>query len=139
MTGNNRQEGWVPLKRLELNVMVQEMISSGMTRMQIINALKEKGLTYDKAEHAYYIALKDMAPSPDFIDDYKRGLIQLNLDRLEKIINETIGGNFQSKAVALKAISEINKMLGATDGNKITIAQKDKDDNQQIIEIDFSK
>lgn len=133
MTGNNRQEGWVPLKRLELNVMVQEMISSGMTRMEIINALREKGLTYDKAEHAYYIALKDMAPSPDFIDDYKRGLIQLNLDRLEKIINETIGGNFQSKAVALKAIAEINKMLNVTGNNGVVINKNNKGDEQIII------
>ena len=133
MTGNNRQEGWVPLKRLELNVMVQEMITSGMTRMEIINALREKGLTYDKAEHAYYIALKDMAPSPDFIDDYKRGLIQLNLDRLEKIINETIGGNFQSKAVALKAISEINRMLNVTGNNGVVINKNNKGDEQIII------
>lgn len=139
MAKNNNPEHIVAINRLVLNMQVQELISSGLTRQQIISELRDQGLSYDQSLRAYNAALRDMAPEPDFLDDYKRGIIQLNLDRLEKIINETIGGNFQSKAVALKAISEINKMIGVTDGNKVTIAQKDKNDNQQIIEIDFSK
>lgn len=118
---------------------VAEMINSGMTRQEIMKALTDQGIAPNYASKYYYMALKDLAPEPDLIDDYKKGMIQLNLDRLEKIVNETIDGNFQNKAIALKAIEQINKMLGITDTNKITIAQKDKEDNQQIIEIDFSK
>lgn len=116
---------------------VAEMINSGMTRQEIMKALTDQGIAPNYASKYYYMALKDLAPEPDLIDDYKKGMIQLNLDRLEKIVNETIDGNFQNKAIALKAIEQINKMLGITDTNKVTIANNKE--GEQIIEIDFSK
>lgn len=115
---------------------VAEMINSGMTRQEIMKALTDQGIAPNYASKYYYMALKDLAPEPDLIDDYKKGMIQLNLDRLEKIVNETIDGNFQNKAIALKAIEQINKMLGITDSNKVTIANNKE--GEQIIEIDFT-
>lgn len=116
---------------------VAEMINSGMTRQEIMKALTDQGIAPNYANKYYYMALKDLAPEPDLIDDYKKGMIQLNLDRLEKIVNETIDGNFQNKAIALKAIEQINKMLGITDTNKVTIANNKE--GEQIIEIDFNR
>lgn len=114
---------------------VAEMINSGMTRQEIMKALTDQGIAPNYASKYYYMALKDLAPEPDLIDDYKKGMIQLNLDRLEKIVNETIDGNFQNKAIALKAIEQINKMLGITDSNKVTIANNKEGD--QIVQIEF--
>ena len=114
---------------------VAEMINSGMTRQEIMKALTDQGIAPNYASKYYYMALKDLAPEPDLIDDYKKGMIQVNLDRLEKIVNETIDGNFQNKAIALKAIEQINKMLGITDSNKVTIANNKEGD--QIVQIEF--
>ena len=114
---------------------VAEMINSGMTRQEIMKALTDQGIAPNYASKYYYMALKDLAPEPDLIDDYKKGMIQLNLDRLEKIVNETIDGNFQNKAITLKAIEQINKMLGITDSNKVTIANNKEGD--QIVQIEF--
>lgn len=111
---------------------VAEMINSGMTRQEIMKALTDQGIAPNYASKYYYMALKDLAPEPDLLDDYKKGMIQLNLDRLEKIVNETIDGNFQNKAIALKAIEQINKMLNITNNNEVVI-NKNKEGDEQII------
>jgi hypothetical protein len=112
---------------------VAEMINSGMTRQEIMKALTDQGIAPNYASKYYYMALKDLAPTPDLIDDYKKGMIQVNLDRLEKIVNETIDGNFQNKAIALKAIEQINKMLNITGNNEVVINKNNKGDEQIII------
>lgn len=112
---------------------VAEMINQGMSRQEIMKALTDQGIAPNYASKYYYMALKDLAPEPDLIDDYKKGMIQLNLDRLEKIVNETIDGNFQNKAIALKAIEQINKMLNITGNNEVVINKNNKGDEQIII------
>lgn len=93
-------------------------------------------MSADNASKMYYLALKQITPDPNLMEDYRKGMIQINLARLESIVDDSIGGNFQSKAVALKAIAEINKMLGiGANGNSVTIAQNKE--GEQIINISF--
>ena len=100
--------------------------------------LQEEGLSCSNANALYYDTLKGLEPQPNLLDDYKKVLIKQNLDRLEKIVNDCIGGNAGEKKVALQAIAELNKMAGLyNDGNKVMIAKNA--DNEEIIQIEFQK
>lgn len=126
-------------KRMETAVTqakIGEWLGQGKSRQYIMAQLQELGLTPDYARVLFYDTLKSMAPDPNLLDDYKRTLVQVNLDRLERIIDDCIAGNVGEKTVALKAIAELNKMLGLG-GNNVTIAQKDKDGDEQVIKISF--
>lgn len=126
----------LPIESKITRLQVMDMVADGKSRSSIMKFLQDQGMGRSGAEDMYYNALKDMTPSPDLLDDYKKGIIQVNLGRLEKIIDETIGGNYQNKQVALKAIAEINKMLGLNnDTNSVTIANNKEGD--QIIQIKF--
>lgn len=125
----------LPIEKKVTYMTLQDMIAQGKSRQSIMKYLTDQGVNQKTASDLYYKALKDMQPDPNLLDDYKKGMIQQNLDRLEKIIDDTIEGNYQNKQVALKAISEINKMLGLSEGNNVTIAQNK--DGDQIINIKF--
>ena len=115
---------------------VAEWITKGKSRQYCMKQLQEQGMSADNASKMYYLALKQITPDPNLMEDYRKGMIQINLDRLENIVDNSIGGNFQSKAVALKAIAESNKMLGiGANGNSVTIAQNKE--GEQIINISF--
>lgn len=118
---------------------VTEWISKGHTRQYCINKLMEDGVTYSNANVIYYGALKELTPDQNLFDDYKRGVIQQNLDRLETIIDSSISGNTSEKMVALKAIDQLNKLCGAYGENNITIAQQNKDGDGQVIQIRFGE
>lgn len=115
-----------------------ELISKGKTRKEVIDWLKEQGMSGGNLYAIYYSALKEMMPEEDFLDEEKKYLIQKNLDRLERIINSSITGNTGEKKVALQAIDTLNKMIGVyADSNKVTIAKNNQ--GEEIIQIDFSK
>lgn len=117
---------------------ITEWMSQGKTRMWIMERLQEEGLSCSNANALYYDTLKGLEPQPNLLDDYKKVLIKQNLDRLEKIVNDCIGGNAGEKKVALQAIAELNKMAGLyNDGNKVMIAKNA--DNEEIIQIEFQK
>lgn len=118
-------------------VQVTEWISKGKTRQYCINKLQEDGMSYSNANTIYYEAIKELTPDQNLFDDYKKGVIQQNLDRLETIIDSSISGNTGEKMVALKAIDQLNKLCGAYGENSVTIA-KNKD-NEEIIRITFEK
>ena len=118
---------------------VQEWISKGKSRKYCVDKLVETGMKNGAASMLYYRALKDMLPEPNLLDDYKKNLIQQNLDRLEQVIETSLSGNTADKAIALKAIDTLNKMCGAYSDNNITIAQQNKDGDQQIIQIRFGE
>ena len=123
------------MESLEKKLTIQELVSKGKSREYCVNWLKEQGMTTKNAQRLYYSTLKELVPDVDMLDDYKKGMVQTNINRLEKIIDKNIDGDFKANGVAIKAISELNKMMGISDGNSVTIAQKD---GEQIIKIDFS-
>lgn len=119
---------------------VIDWVSKGKSRQYIVDKLMtDYGMAYGGASDLYYRALKDMLPDADLFTDYKNTVIQQNLDRLEKIIETSISGNTAEKAIAIKAIDTINKMVQAYGDNNVTIAQRDKDGGEQIIRITFDK
>ena len=95
-------------------------------------------MTFANASTLYYGALKEIQPDPNLLDDYKKSLIQTNLDRLEEIINTSITGNTGDKKVALQAIDTLNKMCGIyNDKNQVTIAKDNQ--NNEVIQITFDR
>lgn len=116
---------------------VADMITKGHTRKYIVDKLMEDGVEYSNAAMLYYRTLKDLIPNPDFYEDYKRGVVQQNLDRLDRIIEQTISGDTADKNVAIKAIETINKMVGAYGENQVNIAKNKEGD--EIIQITFNK
>lgn len=118
---------------------VSEWISKGRSRKYCIEKLVESGMKNGAANMLYYAALKELLPEPNLLDDYKKNLIQQNLDRLEQVIETSLSGNTADKAIALKAIDTLNKMCGAYSDNSITIAQQGKEGEGQIIQITFDK
>ena len=113
-------------------IQIQEWVNKGKSRQYIMDRLTENGMSVRAAQDIYYDTLKVMAPDPNLFDDYKRQAIQQNLDRLEKIIETSIEGNYQEKNVALKAIDTLNKLIGAYGDNGVVI-NKDGQGNEQII------
>ena len=116
---------------------IAEWVGKGKSRSWIMEKLQEDGMSYPSANKIYYNALKDLAPDPDLISEYKKSLIQQNLDRLEKIVESSISGNTAEKMVALKAIDQLNKLAGAYNDNQITVARNKEGD--EIIQIKFGE
>ena len=116
---------------------IAEWVGKGKSRSWIMEKLQEDGMSYPSANQIYYNALKDLAPDPDLISEYKKSLIQQNLDRLEKIVESSISGNTADKAIALKAIDQLNKLAGAYNDNQITVARNKEGD--EIIQIKFGE
>lgn len=131
--GNNRQN----IDNALTQTKVAEWISKGHTRQYCLKRLVDDGMTPYNAQNMYYGAMKLITPEPDLFDEYKKGIIQQNLDRLEQIVESSISGNTGEKMVALKAIDTLNKLVGAYGENSVTIA-KNKD-NEEIIRITFDK
>lgn len=131
----------MPNKKKVENLVTQteitQMLGEGQSRISIIKHLKEQGINEGQANHLYYAALKELSPQTNLLDDYKRGIIQQNLDRLERIVEKSMDGNSQEKSVAVKAIAEINKMLGAYQDNTVTIARNKEGD--EVIQITFDR
>lgn len=121
------------MERAATRMEVMDAISKGQSRASIVQTLVDNGLGYKNANLLYYQAMKELTPEENMLDDYKRGMMQQNLDRLEKIINSSIEGNAGDKKVALQAIAEMNKMLGLSQGNNVTINKNNQGDEQIVI------
>lgn len=117
---------------------VMNLITQGKSRKDIIQKLQdEEGLAYKSAVALYYGALRDVIPDPEYFEDYKKSVVQSNIDRLEKIIDSSIDGNAGDKNAAIKAIDVMNKLVGAYGDGQVNIARNDKGD--EVIQITFSK
>lgn len=127
---HNKKPG---IERAVTRMEIMDMISKGQSRTDIVQSLVDNGLGYKNANLLYYQAMKELTPDINLLDDYKRGIMQQNLDRLEKIINSSIDGNTGDKKVALQAIAELNKMLGLSQGNNVTINKNQEGDEQIVI------
>ena len=117
---------------------ISDRINDGQSKAQIIAWLQEaKNMTYGSAKNLYYNTLKEMVPDEAYLQAYKKSLATTNIARLEKIVDDSLSGNTADKAIALKAIDQLNKICGAYADNSVTIAQQNKDGDQQVIKITF--
>lgn len=119
---------------------ISDAINDGKSKSEIIAWLQqEKNMTWASAKNLYYNTLKEMVPDDAYLAAYKKSLATTNMSRLEKIVEDSLSGNTADKAIALKAIDQLNKMCGAYQDNNITIAQQNKDGEGQIIQIRFGE
>lgn len=117
---------------------ISDRINDGQSKAQIIAWLQEaKNMTYGSAKNLYYNTLKEMVPDDAYLQAYKKSLATTNIARLEKIVDDSLSGNTADKAIALKAIDQLNKICGAYADNSVTIAQQNKDGDGQVIKITF--
>lgn len=102
---------------------IAKMLSEGMSRK---NAQEWIMTHYDvsgRQARAYYsAALRYLIPDNE--EEYKRGLIQSNIDRLETIIERTMAEGSADYKSAIAAIKEINRLV-APNENSIEVATKD--------------
>ena len=117
---------------------IADRVNDGQSKAQIIAWLQEeRGMTWGSAKNLYYNTLKEMVPDDAYLQAYKKSLATTNIARLEKIAEDSLSGNTADKAIALKAIDQLNKICGAYADNSVTIAQQNKDGDQQVIKITF--
>ena len=117
-----------------------KMICDGKSKQTCLEHIQEaQGCGLQQAKYYYQAALNLLIPSD--MDEYKKGLLQANIERLEKIIEEGIDKMNDGRRgadylrTAKDAISELNKMLGV--GNtRIQVAQSKEGD--QLVQIDFN-
>lgn len=115
---------------------IAQMISDGKSRKTIQQYIKDNYGVKERQARAYYTAaLRLLIPDESEYDEYRKGLIQANIDRLEKIIERSITGNTQDMKVAKDCISELNKMMGLGDKTNIMI-NKNNEEETFIIQID---
>lgn len=116
-----------------------KMISAGKSRDTIQKYAMEEYQIKDAQARAYYrAALRTLIPDEKHFDEYRRGLIEANLNRLEKIVEKCIDSNDANMlANARQAIAEINRMVMGGNENKVTIAKNSQ--GEETIEITFEK
>lgn len=133
-------KGQTYLSSLTTGQEIADRINDGQSKSEIIAWLQEeKNMTWGSAKNLYYLTLKEMVPDDAYMIAYKKSLATTNMARLEKIVESSLSGNTADKAIALKALDQLNKMCGAYTDNNITIAQQNKDGNGQVIQIRFGE
>ncbi len=112
---------------------IAKMLSKGKSRQTAIEyAMSHYNINEAQAKRYYSAATKYLLP--DDVDEFRKGLIQANMDRLETIIEKCMEqGQWK---VAREAIDSLNKMFGVTGGVQVGI-QTDKENNTQQIVIKF--
>lgn len=133
MISLRESDGWTAepetVKRVQE---ISEKICKGESRGTIQAYIKEAYSVGDRQARAYYsAAMKYLMPDDE--EEYRKGLIQANLDRLEQIVQETMkeGSNPKSYQVAVQAIKAINDIINPKQ-NSVTVA-KDNNGNEAIV------
>lgn len=129
-------------KQTEWRIMeIAKQISEGKSRKTCLEEIQNNyNVGYAQAKNYYNSALAWLIP--DDLDQYQKGLVQANIERLETIIQEGISKRDDARRgsdylrTAKEAIAELNRMLGVG-GTNVQIAQKGKDGEQQIVQINF--
>lgn len=104
-------------------ISLAKMISEGMSRKNLQEWIMTNYGVGDRQARAYYsAALRYLIPDNE--EEYKRGLIQANINRLETIIERTMSEGSADYKSAIAAIKEINRLV-APNENSIEVATKD--------------
>lgn len=112
-----------------------KMLSKGKSRQTVIDyAMSTYQINETQAKRYYSAATKYLLPED--MDEFRKGLIQANMERLEHIIEKCMEqGQWK---VAREAIDSLNKMFGVTGGVQVGI-QTDNENNTQQIVIKFNE
>ena len=108
---------------IERIISLAKMISEGMSRKSTQEWIMANYDVSARQARAYYsAALRYLIPDNE--EEYKRGLIQTNINRLETIIERTMAEGTADYKSAIAAIKEINRLV-APNENSIEVATKD--------------
>ena len=108
---------------IERIISLAKMISEGMSRKNTQEWIMTHYDVSARQARAYYsAALRYLIPDNE--EEYKRGLIQANINRLETIIERTMAEGSADYRSAIAAIKEINRLV-APNENSIEVATKD--------------
>ena len=108
---------------IERIISLAKMISEGMSRKNVQEWIMTHYDVSGRQARAYYsAALRYLIPDNE--EEYKRGLIQANINRLETIIERTMAEGTADYKSAIAAIKEINRLV-APNENSIEVATKD--------------
>ena len=108
---------------IERIISLAKMISEGMSRKNVQEWIMTHYDVSGRQARAYYsAALRYLIPDNE--EEYKRGLIQSNIDRLETIIERTMAEGSADYKSAIAAIKQINRLVDPND-NSIEVATKD--------------
>lgn len=108
---------------IERIISLAKMISEGMSRKNVQEwIMAHYGVSGRQARAYYSAALRYLIPDNE--EEYKRGLIQANINRLETIIERTMAEGSADYKSAIAAIKEINRLV-APNENSIEVATKD--------------
>lgn len=104
-------------------ISLAKMLSEGMSRKSAQEWIMTNYDVSARQARAYYsAALRYLIPDNE--EEYKRGLIQTNINRLETIIERTMAEGTADYKSAIAAIKEINRLV-APNENSIEVATKD--------------
>lgn len=107
-----------------------KLITDGKSRETVTQYFIDKyGYSRDQA-YRYYLAATRMLV-PEDMDEYKRTMIQANIERLEKIIE--MGMETNNLKAAKEAIAELNKMFQVTSGPMVAIRNDDENKTQEVL------
>ena len=109
---------------------VASQLSEGKSRATIIQYMQEKyDIAYDTAKDYYIDGVKYLLPADE--NEYRKELIQVNIERLEAIYERAMAeGDYKN---AKDAISELNKMTGCgKEGITVGINTDKVNDSQQV-------
>ena len=107
-----------------------KMISKGKGRAEVIEHLQKKyDMSYATAQNYFVSACHFLIP--DDQAGFKEGLIKQNIERLEKIINDSL--EEKQYKTAREAIDTLNKTLGAYGQGSSIVINKNNEGDEQII------
>lgn len=107
-----------------------KMISKGKGRADVIEHLQKKyDMSYATAQNYFVSACHFLIP--DDQAGFKEGLIKQNIERLEKIINDSLED--KQYKTAREAIDTLNKTLGAYGQGSSIVINKNSEGDEQII------
>lgn len=144
MTKHNKislkpKEGVKPTEGTKVRLMLlTKKIAKGASMRKVMDFCQEEWGLSEKQSYTYYLAaLKFLCPTDEELDEYRKSMIQVQIARLEKIMDKGIESDDpQMLRLAKDCISEISKILGMTEKQKVTIENEKED---QVIKIEFSK
>lgn len=109
---------------VERVIYLAKMISEGQSRQKVQEWIMTNYEVGDRQARAYYsAALRYLIPDNE--EEYKKGMIQANINRLENIIERTMTEDDADFKNAIAAIREINRILEPKEKNTIEVASND--------------
>lgn len=119
---------------------VADMIAQGKSRQTVLKHIQENFQLGERQAKRYFQAALNWL-IPDDLDEYRKGLIQANIERLETVIEEGIAKKDDARRgadylrTAKDAIAELNKILGVGT-TKIQLGQNKE--GEQLVQIEFN-